>query len=98
MRRLCFSLCAAISLSAAAGEWPREIQGFHGTTPKLDGVISPGEWDDATSFPGVLDWTPQFTRTTDPKDLSLRGWVKYDDTRLHFAFKVTDDVLYGIKT
>lgn len=64
----------------------------------LDGVISPGEWDDATKFEGVSDWIPQFTRTTDPKDLSLKGYVKHDAKRLYFAFDVTDDVLYGIDT
>lgn len=91
-------LCLMLAVATNAGEWPRELQAFHGTTPKLDGVLSPGEWDDATMFTGMQDWIPQFTKTTDPKDLSLRGWVKYDDTRLHFAFEVTDDVLYGIET
>jgi solute:Na+ symporter, SSS family len=81
-----------------AGEWPRELRAFHGTTPKLDGAISAGEWDDAVKIAGVADWTPQFTRTTDAKDLSLKGWVKYDEHRLYFAFEVTDDVLYGIDT
>lgn len=98
MKHVWVIVCAALSLHATAGEWPREIQAFHGTTPKLDGVVSPGEWDGATTFTGTLDWTPQFSKTTDTKDLSLRGWVKYDDTRLHFAFEITDDVLYGIAT
>lgn len=90
--------CAAVSLTVRGGEWPRELRAFHGTTPKLDGVISPCEWDDATTFSGTQDWTPQFTRTTEAGDLSLRGWVKYDGSRLHFAFDVTDDVLYGLDT
>src|SRR3990172_1461148 len=49
-----------------AGEWPRTMRAYHGTTPTLDGVLQPGEWDDATRFTGVQDWTPQFTPTTDP--------------------------------
>lgn len=98
MKLTCIALGIAVPFTALAGDNPRELQCFHGITPKLDGAISPGEWDDATTFTGTLDWTPQFSRTTDPKDLSLRGWVKYDDTRLHFAFEVTDDVLYGIAT
>ena len=61
-------------------------------------MISPGEWDDATTFEGVAGWIPQFSPTTDPKDLSLRGYVKHDAKRLYFAFDVTDDVLYGIDT
>ncbi|HZE95510.1 MAG TPA: hypothetical protein VE981_00640 [Planctomycetota bacterium] len=67
-----------------------------GTTPTIDGVISPGEWDDATSFRGVRGWTPTFTPTTDDADLSLEGSVKHDGKNLHFAFRVTDDLLYGI--
>ncbi|MDQ6677470.1 MAG: sodium/myo-inositol cotransporter, partial [Acidobacteriota bacterium] len=66
--------------------------------PILDGVLSPGEWADATVFTGTLNWTPQFTRTTNPADLSVRGFVKHDTTRLYFAFDVTDDILYGIDT
>ncbi len=64
----------------------------------LDGILTPGEWDDATVFDGVAGWTPQFSPTTDPKDLSVRGYVKHDAKRLYFAFDVTDDVLYGIDT
>jgi SSS family solute:Na+ symporter len=30
--------------------------------------------------------------------LSVKGYVKYDNKRLYFAFDVTDDVLYGIDT
>jgi solute:Na+ symporter, SSS family len=81
---------------ALAGEFPRTLEAFPGSTPKIDGAISPGEWDDATALNGVADWIPEFARTTDPKDLSLRGWVKHDDKRLYFAFDVTDDVLYAI--
>ena len=81
---------------ARAGEWPRELRSYRGATPTLDGVISPGEWDDATRFTGVRDWSPQFTPTTDDADLSLIGYVKHDEHRLYFAFDVTDDVLYGI--
>lgn len=81
-----------------AGEDPKTLEAFAGATPKLDGVISPGEWDDATSFSGVDGWKPQFLPVTDAKDLSLRGWVKHDGKRLYFAFDVTDNVLYGIDT
>lgn len=81
-----------------AGEFPRSLKAYPGRTPVLDGVISPGEWDDATRFEGVSGWIPQFTKTTDPKDLSLKGYVKHDGKRLYFVFDVTDDVLYGIDT
>jgi len=91
---------AFLALVAAlpAGEFPRSISAFPGTTPKLDGVIAPGEWDDATRFYGVDGWIPQFSPTTDSRDLSLTGYVKHDGRRLYFAFEVTDDVLYSIDT
>ena len=81
-----------------AGEWPRELQVYQGVTPKLDGVLEAGEWDDAVRLEGVKGWTPQFTPTAQAEDLSLVGWVKYDAQRLYFAFQVSDDVLYGIDT
>lgn len=80
------------------GSQPRSLDAWAGSTPKIDGEISPGEWDDATRFTGVLDWTHTFTATTDPKDLAVTGYVKHDNQRLYFAFDVTDDVLYGIDT
>lgn len=86
------------SLLCHAGEWPRELKAFHGSTPKIDGIIDSAEWTDATAIKGVAGWTPQFSPTTSAQDLSLKGWVKYDDQRLYFAFEVTDDVLYGIDT
>ena len=91
---------AAIGILASlkGGEFPRTLEAYPGKTPVLDGVISPGEWDDATQFSGVADWIPQFSKTTDAKDLALKGWVKHDGKRLYFAFEVTDDVLYGIDT
>jgi solute:Na+ symporter, SSS family len=74
------------------------LDAWSGSTPKLDGVISPGEWDDATQFTGVINWTHTFSPTTDPADLALTGYVKHDSKRLYFAFDVTDDLLYGIDT
>ena len=91
---------AILMLASAlrSGEFPRTLYAWPGRTPQLDGILSPGEWDDAETFSGVADWIPQFTRTTDPRDLGLRGWVKHDGKRLYFAFDITDDVLYGIDT
>ncbi|MCC6857997.1 MAG: hypothetical protein IT158_05540 [Bryobacterales bacterium] len=91
---LFFLLAAAL----CGGEFPRSLEAFPGKTPVLDGVISPGEYGDATRFTGVKDWIPQFSPTTDDKDLSLTGYVKHDGKRLYFAFDITDDVLYGIDT
>ena len=80
-----------------AGDFPRSLEAFRGKTPKLDGVISKGEYSDATTFEGVKDhWISTFSPVTDPKDLALKGYVKHDGKRLFFAFDITDDVLYGI--
>ena len=91
-----FWLLLAVPLFA--GDYPRTLHAFKGSTPRVDGVIAPGEYADASAFDGVLDWIPQFSKTADPADLSLKGWVKHDGKRLYFAFEITDDVLYGIDT
>ncbi len=91
-------LLLLLTVPLFAGDYPRTLDAYRGRTPVLDGVISRGEWDDATEFTGVLDWISTFTHTTDPKDLALRGWVKHDGKRLYFAFDITDDVLYGLDT
>ena len=69
---------------------------YRGSTPVLDGVLTPGEWDDAMSFTGTKDWNRDAIAVTDLKDLSVKGWVKHDGVNLYFAFDVTDDVIYGI--
>jgi SSS family solute:Na+ symporter len=90
------ALGLAVCAVAWAGEFRRTLHAFPGSTPAIDGVVSPGEWEDATHFYGVEGWAAQFSPTVDPKDLSLQGWVKHDGKRLYFAFRITDDVLYGI--
>jgi SSS family solute:Na+ symporter len=94
------SLLTALLFATAAhaGEWPRELKAYSGTTPTIDGVIASDEWSDANTLVGVQGWAAQFFPTTDAQDLSLKGWVKFDAQRLYFAFEVTDDVLYGIDT
>lgn len=94
---LCIA-CLALCVSASAGLWPRGLYAYEGSTPNLDGVISPGEYDDATRFRGGKNWVHTFSPTTDDDDLSLVGYVKHDGERLYFAFDVTDDILYGIDT
>jgi SSS family solute:Na+ symporter len=92
------ALILLAAIPALAGEFPKTLNAFPGTTPKIDGILSKGEWDDATTFCGVSEWIPQFSPTYDHRDLSLRGWVKHDGKRLYFAFEIRDDVLYGIDT
>jgi SSS family solute:Na+ symporter len=81
-----------------AGDFPRTLYAYPGRTPVLDGVLSPGVWDDALQFTGVTRWTSELSPVTDPEDLAIRVYVKRDDQRLYFAFDVSDDVLYGIDT
>ena len=84
--------------ASLAAQQKRSLDAYPGTTPKIDGKLSQGEWADATPITGVLDWTHTFSPTTDPKDLNLKGWVKHDGKRLYFAFDIDDDLLYGIDT
>ena len=98
MRGVSKTLLLLLAALLSAGEYPRGLRAYPGSTPNLDGTLTPGEWEDATTFAGVSDWVPQFAPTSDPADLSLRGWVKHDGRRLYFAFDITDDVLYGIDT
>ena len=74
------------------------LDSWFGKTPAIDGVLTPGEWKDASEIQGVKDWTPEFLPVRSGRDLSLRGWVKHDAEYLYFAFLITDDVLYGIDT
>ena len=64
----------------------------------LDGVIAPGEWSRASEIVGVVDWVPEFSTVREPADLAVRIRVQHDRHWLHFAFEVTDDVLYGVAT
>lgn len=92
------SVALLFCLLARAENIPRILYAFPGSTPRLDGEITAEEWRDATQFFGVQGWISQFTPVSDPKDLSVHGYVKHDGQRLYFAFDVTDDVLYGIDT
>jgi SSS family solute:Na+ symporter len=97
MRRI-LAACVLLSLWTWGGEFPRAMEARPGATPSIDGHLERGEWDDATAFEGTSGWTAQFSPVLSSEDLSLKGWVKHDGRRLYFAFRVTDDVLYGIDT
>jgi len=86
--------CASTYLTA--GEYPKELKAYRGTTPKLDGIISPGEYTDAIEYFGPFDWNREFGPSSDTLELSMKYWVKHDGKNLYFAFDVTDDVIYGI--
>ena len=98
-----FTLCLILVLLATgcssrdAGAYRGVIMhAYRGTTAVLDGIISPGEYDDATSFKGVKKWFHEFNPTTNDGDLSLQGWIKHDGKNLYLALSITDDILYGI--
>jgi len=83
---------------ACAGDSPRTLEAWPGTVPVLDGSIAPGEWDDAAFIDGPQGWISQFAPVRDPKDLSFRVWIKHAEGRLFVAWRVRDDILYGIDT
>lgn len=41
-----------IATTACGGESPQQLKAYLGTTPKLDGEITPAEWADATEILG----------------------------------------------
>jgi SSS family solute:Na+ symporter len=92
------ALLLAAALAARAGDYPKAMEAFPGSTPSVDGLFTAGEWEDATAFSGVQGWVSTFSPVTDPRDLAVKGYVKHDGRRLYFGFDVTDDVLYGIDT
>lgn len=97
--RVALPLLLACTLGLAdAGPRKPTLHSWFGLAPAIDGRLSPGEWADATEIRGVRDWIPEFSPVKNDRDLSLRGWVKHDAQWLYFAFRVTDDVLYGIET
>lgn len=98
MRRIITITLFLLPLLVYCGEWPREMRAYLGIAPKLDGIISEGEYDDATAFSGTKFWMHQFAIPRDSLDFSFKGWVKHDGNNLYFAFDVIDDTLYGYDT
>jgi SSS family solute:Na+ symporter len=75
-----------------------ELHAWRGTTPVLDGRISPGEWSDASSVPSISGWSAQFAPVSAASDLSAQFWIKHDERSLWVAAQVTDDYLYARDT
>ena len=78
-----------------AGNYPKIVIAYRGTMPTLDGILSPGEWDDADSFAHDATWNSDAGTVKDPSDYCMTAWVKHDGADLCFAFDVSDDVIYG---
>lgn len=103
MKKCLFIVIVSIIIAlqpASAGQWPKYLHIYRGSTPTIDGTISKGEYDDAILINGVGGWNDQFykTPTQNPDDLSVTVWIKHDGKNLYFAFDITDDILYGIET
>jgi SSS family solute:Na+ symporter len=94
-------IIAACLLRAATAVTPPPLHCYLGTTPTLDGVLSPSEWADATLFGDVFKWDAQFSPVdpaTSPLDLNVTVFTKHDGRRLYFAFEVQDNALYALDT
>lgn len=79
---------------------PNRITAFLGSTPKMDGVLDPAEWADATSVSGIDLWNPEFSPVVPPApgapaDLDVTIFVKHDGVFFYLGLNVTDDFLYG---
>jgi hypothetical protein len=71
------AFCLSVLVAAVEAYNPEyEINANYGLTPSIDGVISSGEWDDAS--------TVSFNNTV--------AYVKQDGKSLYVAFNVSDDI------
>jgi hypothetical protein len=94
----CFMICGFFSFSFA-GDCPKTLRAYLGETPVLDGVVSPGEWDDAMQAEGLEEWNFEENEPiSDSTELSLRVMVKHDGVNLYFVFDALDDQIYGFDT
>jgi SSS family solute:Na+ symporter len=78
------------------------LTAFLGSTPSLDGHIVMSEWSDALHLKGIAQWNAEFSPVrpsagAQAVDLDVEWWLKHDGTRLFFAFRITDDLLYRIQ-
>ena len=109
MALLLVTMCAA-QLLAATGPPPppppkkldATLRSYRGATPQLDGVLAPGEYDDAFTFKtpfsgGKMQWVDEFSPVLDPAELSMTGFIKHDKKALYLAFNISDDFLYCIQ-
>ncbi len=53
-------LLCVLAGQADAGAWPKKVRIYRGSTPQVDGILSPGEYDDAVRLDDFSSWTPQF--------------------------------------
>ena len=60
-----------------------------GITPVMDGVISPGEWDNCHV---ITEDGSRFSKWNGVSDLSFKVYRKWDYDNLYMAIDVTDDV------
>jgi len=79
-----------------AGDYPKVLIVYRGTTPTLDGYITESEYADAEFLTGVKGWfSGTIIASSDSLDFSVKLWYKHDGSYLYFAFDVNDDVLFG---
>lgn len=91
------ALLAALTLRPALAVFPPPLHAYSGSTPTLDGLLTPSEWADATPFGGIGTFDAGFFPVTDPLDLDIAGWVKHDRSRLYFGFNITDNLLFSLQ-
>ena len=96
--RPCCALALLALLPLAGAVTPAPLHAYAGSTPVLDGLLSPAEWADAVAFGGIATFDAGFAPVTDPRDLNISGFVKHDGQRLYLAFNITDDLLYYFQT
>ncbi len=77
----------------------RMLVGWKGSTPRFDGRLDEGEYQDAAGFRWSDEWVEAMKQEIEsPEDLYFEGWVKHDGEHLYLAFDIQDDLFYGIET
>jgi hypothetical protein len=64
------------------------IEGYCSETSVSDGVIAPGEYDDASQLDDFSAWTPEFFEVQSREDLYAKVWLKHDGQALYEFFEV----------
>lgn len=85
-QKIIFAALAGLSIGLLHAAEPNSALGMRistGTAPKLDGVISPGEWDDAAKLPPFTEVKPGVPLWDKLNEVML----KYDRENLYIGFR-----------
>lgn len=83
--------CCTITISAASLDVPRLPGKKLEKPPKIDGILSEGEWDGASTATNFIDPV-----TSNPASEQTQAYIGYDKQNIYVAFKCHDSQPSGI--